>query len=190
MNDCAFLLGTFLHISRAFITQALAFAAQYDNITDEKKNIIIKAKESLLFNGNTAWCKRETKSLFDVTMGSFDGAETCELVGLYLLSKLTPVVGNNQGRRSHGGSEGSCPPCLLPTGATGQHCPLFVRISMRGSCSIWLGAQGRQGRELKYRLQGFCSLQGVIFELMIVIGSRDSLLSIKVKKVNRTVSLH
>ncbi|GFO31814.1 DNA polymerase [Plakobranchus ocellatus] len=25
---------------------------------------------------------------FDVTMGSFDGAETCELVGLYLLSQL------------------------------------------------------------------------------------------------------
>ena len=62
-----------------------------------KKNIIIKAKKSLLFNGNTAWCKRETKSLFDVTMGSFDGAETCELVGLYLLSKLTPVVGNDIG---------------------------------------------------------------------------------------------
>ena len=30
-------------------------------------------------------------------MGSFDGAETCELVGLYLLSKLTPVVGNDIG---------------------------------------------------------------------------------------------
>ena len=27
-------------------------------------------------------------------MGSYDGAETCELVGLYLLSKLTPVVEN------------------------------------------------------------------------------------------------
>ena len=25
---------------------------------------------------------------FDVTMGSFDGAEVCELVGLYLLSQL------------------------------------------------------------------------------------------------------
>ena len=48
--------------------------------TDEEKNIIIKAKKSILFNGNTAWCKRETKSLFDVTMGSFDGAETCELL--------------------------------------------------------------------------------------------------------------
>ena len=45
----------------------------------------------LFFNGNT------TKSLFDVTMCSFDGAETCELVGLYLLSKLTQVVGNNIG---------------------------------------------------------------------------------------------
>ena len=27
-------------------------------------------------------------------MGSFDGAETCELVGTYLLSKLTPLLGN------------------------------------------------------------------------------------------------
>ena len=84
-------------ISEDLLTQALVFASQYDNITDEEKNIIIKAKKSILFNGNTAWCKRETKSLFDVTMGSFDGAETCELVGLYLLSKLTPVVGNDIG---------------------------------------------------------------------------------------------
>ena len=60
------------------LTQALAFAAQYDNITDEEKNIIIKAKESLLFNGNKHDAKREKKSLFDVTMGCFDGAETCE----------------------------------------------------------------------------------------------------------------
>ena len=84
-------------ISEDLLTQALVFASQYDNITDEEKNIIIKAKKSILFDGNTAWCKRETKSLFDVTMGSFDGAETCELVGLYLLSKLTPVVGNDIG---------------------------------------------------------------------------------------------
>ena len=29
------------------------------------------------------------RSDFDVTMRSFDGAETCELVGLFLLSQLT-----------------------------------------------------------------------------------------------------
>ena len=32
---------------------------------------------------------RKIKSDFDVTMGSFDGAETCELVGLFLLYQLT-----------------------------------------------------------------------------------------------------
>ena len=30
-------------------------------------------------------------------MGSFDGAETCELVGSFLLSKITPVCGNDIG---------------------------------------------------------------------------------------------
>ena len=32
---------------------------------------------------------RKIRSDFDVTTGSFDGAETCELVGLFLLSELT-----------------------------------------------------------------------------------------------------
>ena len=32
---------------------------------------------------------RKIRSDFDVKMGSFDGAETCELVGLFLLSQLT-----------------------------------------------------------------------------------------------------
>ena len=36
-------------------------------------------------------------SLFDVTMGSFDGAETCELVGLYLLSKIPQEYSNDIG---------------------------------------------------------------------------------------------
>ena len=35
----------------------------------------------------------EGKPLFDVNMENYDGAEICELVGLYLLSKLAPLVG-------------------------------------------------------------------------------------------------
>ena len=31
---------------------------------------------------------KNVTSAFDVTMGSYDGAEICELVGLYLLSQL------------------------------------------------------------------------------------------------------
>ena len=30
---------------------------------------------------------------FGVTMGSFDGAEICKLVGLYLLDKLSSLIG-------------------------------------------------------------------------------------------------
>ena len=34
-------------------------------------------------------------SCFDVTMGSFDGAEVCELVGLYILSLLKEIIDQN-----------------------------------------------------------------------------------------------
>lgn len=86
-------------ISEELLSKALSFAEQHDQITDDEKHIIFQTKKSLLFNEDTAWCKKDsdTNSLFDVTMGSFDGAETCELVGAYLLSKLTPEYHNNIG---------------------------------------------------------------------------------------------
>ena len=46
----------------------------------------------LLRDGN-AWVKKEGNPLFDVTMGSYNGAEVCELVGLYLSGKLAPLIG-------------------------------------------------------------------------------------------------
>ena len=39
--------------------------------------------------------KKNGNPLFDVTMGSFDGAEVCELVGLYLLNKIKSLLGSN-----------------------------------------------------------------------------------------------
>jgi len=35
------------------------------------------------------WSKMQSDNLFEVTMGSHDGAETCELVGLFLLSTIS-----------------------------------------------------------------------------------------------------
>ena len=75
-------------ISEDLLTKALSFASEYDEITEEEKDIIIQGKRSMLFNDNESWCKKSADSQFDVTMGSFDGTETCELVGSYLLSKL------------------------------------------------------------------------------------------------------
>ena len=37
------------------------------------------------------WTKRDNEK-FDVTMGSYDGAELCETVGLYLLNQLQEAI--------------------------------------------------------------------------------------------------
>ena len=74
-------------ISEELLNRAITFASYYDNITDEEKDIIIQTKKSMLFNKQTPWCKHDNQN-FDVIMGSFDGAESCELVGLYMLSQL------------------------------------------------------------------------------------------------------
>ena len=45
-----------------------------ENILDNAIN------QSLLYNNYEPWRKKDTDSCFDVTMGSYDGAEICELV--------------------------------------------------------------------------------------------------------------
>ena len=45
------------------------------------------AQKALLFDKDAIWTKKG-ESLFDVTMGSYDGAEICELVGLFLLHEI------------------------------------------------------------------------------------------------------
>ena len=36
--------------------------------------------------------RKKTESYFDVTMGSYDGAEICELVGIYILTRLATII--------------------------------------------------------------------------------------------------
>ena len=75
-------------ITEALLKKALHFASNITNITEDEKAIILHAKRSLVFHNDTAWSKKNSNKLFDVTMGSYDGAETCELVGTYLLTQL------------------------------------------------------------------------------------------------------
>ena len=39
--------------------------------------------------------KKDRNPLFDVTMGSFDSAEVFELIGLYLIIKIKPLLGSS-----------------------------------------------------------------------------------------------
>ena len=78
-------------ITETLLERALDFAGNYVTISDDDQHIILQAKQSLLFNNGNPWQKRNTDTLFDVTMGSYDGAETCELVGTYILSQLKEI---------------------------------------------------------------------------------------------------
>ena len=85
-------------ISIDLLNAALDLTSNYENITDDERDIILHAKKSCLFNDEEHWGKKEsTANLFDVTMGSYDGAETCELVGSFLLHQITHKHGENFG---------------------------------------------------------------------------------------------
>ena len=59
---------------------------------------IMHSRKSLLLSKNEIWIKKKDNPNFDVPMRSFDRAELCELVGLYLLNILkSEFVGKNIG---------------------------------------------------------------------------------------------
>ena len=70
--------------------KALDYASRCTKITQQDRHIIIHSKRSLLYHQNSPWTKKNSDSIFDVTMGSYDGAETCELIGVYMLSLIAP----------------------------------------------------------------------------------------------------
>ena len=76
-------------ISEKLLNEALAWASDLATITENDISIIKHARKYLLFGNGKLWTKKDgSNSLFDVTIGSFDGAEICELVGLFILNHL------------------------------------------------------------------------------------------------------
>ena len=63
-------------ISEKLLINAINYTKQFTVIDDHIINIIFHCRKSLLFSSNGTWIKKDG-SLFDVTMGSFDGAEIC-----------------------------------------------------------------------------------------------------------------
>ena len=78
-------------ISENLLENALGFAAHHTEISEEIMLTIRHCRKSLLFCTDKIWVKKSNPE-FDVTMGSFDGAEICELVGLYLLDQLSNLL--------------------------------------------------------------------------------------------------
>ena len=85
-------LQTYFHTSVQLLGRAIDYVKSVTNVTESDIQIIKHARRSLLFSKDNQWVKKNGDEQFDVTMGSYDGAEVCELVGLYLLSKISPIM--------------------------------------------------------------------------------------------------
>ena len=91
-NNASFLkfdiVNFYPSISEELLDNALNFARSHVYFNDNDKNIIFAARRSFLYFQNEPWMKTKSED-FDVPMGSYDGAEVCEIIGIYLLHKIT-----------------------------------------------------------------------------------------------------
>ena len=76
-------------ISPGLFHKAINFVKTSRDIPDKDISIIMQSRRTLLFNNKEPWLKKSVNEEFDVPMGCFDGAEVCELVGVYILHLLT-----------------------------------------------------------------------------------------------------
>ena len=76
-------------ISERLLLDAMEFAMQHTEVSAKEKEVIFHCRKSLLFNNGEPWFKKNGNNDFDVAMGSNDGAEICELVGIYLLHLIS-----------------------------------------------------------------------------------------------------
>ena len=96
-KDCSFIQFDikefYPSITEEILEEAISFAKSLMDIDHHKIRIIKHCRKSLLFHNSVAWKKKTTTSCFDITMGSYDGVEVCELVGTFILSKLGNIIG-------------------------------------------------------------------------------------------------
>ena len=88
-------------ITPDLVEQALTFATGFVRISDNTKSTILKATNSFMCSEDKTWVKK-LRGIFDITMGGFHGAEICDLVGLFILSKLKDATPNIELYRNDG----------------------------------------------------------------------------------------
>ena len=76
-------------IKEILLHEAIQFAKEHVPITRKDVEVIFQARKSVLYNNAELWVKKEDSG-FDFTMGEYDGAEVCKLIGIcmsYLIGK-------------------------------------------------------------------------------------------------------
>ena len=81
-------------IKETLLIKAINFAEKLVHITNEDKVIIKHARKSLLYDNSEPWMKKDS-GLFHVTMDVYGAAAVYELVGTFLLYKLSLKYNKN-----------------------------------------------------------------------------------------------
>ena len=85
-------------VSKELLLKTLTYVKTLLNINDEQINTIIHVRKSLLFNNTDTWIKKNGDPYFDVKIESFNDAELCDLLGLYILH----ILGEKHGKHRIG----------------------------------------------------------------------------------------
>ena len=78
-------------IKEKLLSESIRFAKVYISIANKDIKAIFYARESLLYYNDEPWVKKG-ESNFEVSMGAYDGAEVCELIGIFMLSLLSKYI--------------------------------------------------------------------------------------------------
>ena len=81
-------------IKEKLLREAIRFAKLYISITKKDIEAIFHERTSLLYYNDEPWVKKG-ESNFDVSMDAYDGAEVCELIGIFMLSLLSKHINKN-----------------------------------------------------------------------------------------------
>ena len=79
-------------INEDILKNTIQLSKLYTTIDYKSLRLIMHCRKSLRFFGNKARRKKSEESCLDVTMCSFDGAEICELAGLYIQPNLENIL--------------------------------------------------------------------------------------------------
>ena len=90
---CFDIVSFYPSIMRKHLTDALVFAKKYIKVSKKDTDTVMHACKSILMSNGEIWRKNgKGSSLFDIPMGSFHGAEVCDLIGLYILKRLQEEI--------------------------------------------------------------------------------------------------
>ena len=79
----------FPSISKALLIKAFEFVDRVNYLDEFEKNLIMHCRRGVLVGKDQSIWVKTADANFDITMGSKDSAEISEMVGLYLLDKLS-----------------------------------------------------------------------------------------------------